>query len=88
MYRIRPGVQVGVFYTSGDGRYAAIEARLSDRKILIIALYAPASSPRDRALFYQQILPDIVQKSKAAGNAELMILGDFKVTLEEYLKKL
>ena len=76
-FLIRNGVQVDNFYTNGDGRYASIEVRLSNRKLLIVALYAPASSPRERAQFFQQILPDIGRRRRLAGSAELMVLGDF-----------
>ena len=76
-FLIGDGVTVENFYSNGDGRYAAIEVKLADRKLLICAIYAPATSPRDRAPFFQQILPDIVRRRKAAGNAELVLLGDF-----------
>lgn len=73
----RHGVEVEDFYTHGDGRYAAIKVNLANRKLLIVALYAPASSPRDRAQFFKQILPDIARRRRSAGKAELVILGDF-----------
>ena len=50
-FLIGDGVTVEKFYTNGDGRYAANEVKLADRKLLICAIYAPATSPRERALF-------------------------------------
>ena len=72
-FLVGESVKVDDFHSNGDGRYVAIEFC----KLLICAIYAPASSPRARAQFFQQILPDIVLKRKSARKAELVLLGDF-----------
>ena len=76
-FLVGESVKVDDFHSNGDGRYAAIEVSMADRKLLICTIYAPASSPRARAQFFQQILPDIVLKRKSARKTELVLLGDF-----------
>ena len=84
-FLVDESVKVDDFHNNGDGRYAAIEVSMADRKLLICAIYAPASSPRARAQFFQQILPDIVRRCKSA-KAELVLLGDFN-TVESSLDR-